>query len=139
MKKKKPEIYGSYPLWMVLVYNLALLLVYLAGAYVVFRLNFIIGILYLLFLLFIEISIYREGCRYCYYYGKRCIAGKGSIAHLLIKKGDIKKFGERKLEFKDFIPQMLTVLIPLVIGIALLILRGFHLLTLIAIIYPFFS
>ena len=136
---KKPELFEKYPLWMVFVFNLALLLVYLAGAYIVFRLHLITGILYIIYLILIEFSVYKEGCRYCYYYGKRCVAGKGLIAPFFIKKGDPKKFCERTLSFKDFIPQALVVIIPLIVGIALLISRGFHILTLIAMLYPVFS
>lgn len=65
--------------------------------------------------------------------------GKGVIAAKFFKKGDPKKFCERKLGFKDFIPQILVVLIPLIVGIALLVSRGFNLPILIAMIYPVFS
>jgi hypothetical protein len=136
---KKPKLYNSYPLWIVLVYNIAMLMVYLTGSYIVFRLNWITGVLYLIYLVMVERSVYREGCRYCFYYGKRCAAGKGLLAPIFVKRGDPKKFCERKLSWKDFIPQMLITIIPLVIGIALLISRGFHLLTLIAVIYPLLS
>ncbi|MBW2990504.1 hypothetical protein KY348_02245 [Candidatus Woesearchaeota archaeon] len=139
MAKNKPILYEKYPLWMVFVFNLAMLLVYLAGAYIMFRLHLITGILYIIYLIFIEASVYREGCKYCYYYGKRCVAGKGLLAPVFVKKGNPKKFCERTLSFKDFIPQLLVVLIPFIVGIALLISRGFHVLTLIAVIYPVFS
>ncbi|MBW2976779.1 hypothetical protein KY347_05015 [Candidatus Woesearchaeota archaeon] len=141
MKKKteKPEIYDKYPLWMVFAYNIAMLLVYLAGAYIMFKLSLIAGILYIIYLVILELSLYREGCRYCFYYGKRCVAGKGLIAPVFVKKGNPKKFCERKLKMKDFIPQILVVLIPLIVGIALLISRGFEILILIALIYPVFS
>ena len=138
-KKNKPVLFEKYPLWMVLVFNLAMLLVYLAGAYIMFRLHLITGILFIIYLIFIEASVYREGCRHCFYYGKRCVAAKGLLAPFLVKKGDPKKFCERKLKFKDFIPQLLVALIPLIVGIALLVSRGFHLLTFIALLYPVFS
>jgi len=136
---KKQEIFEKYPLWMVFIYNIAMLLVYIAGAYIMFTLNWITGILYLIFLVFLEFSVYREGCRYCFYYGKRCVAGKGLIAPIFFKKGNPKKFCERELKWKDFIPQILVVAIPLIVGIALLISRGFDLIILIALIYPVFS
>ena len=136
---KKPALFEKYPLWMVLVFNLALLVVYLAGAYIMFRLHLITGILYVIFLLFIESSVYREGCRYCYYYGKRCVAGRGLIAPLFVKKGAPKKFCEKEITFKNLIPQLLVVIIPVVVGIALLISRGLHVLTLISVVYPVFS
>ena len=139
MKKKNPELYGQYPLWMVLVYNLAMLLVYLAGAYIMFKLHLITGILYIIYLIIIEFTIYREGCRHCFYYGKRCVSAKGLITLIFFKRGDPKKFCQRELKWKDFIPQILIVLIPVIVGIALLISRSFNLLILIALIYPIFS
>ena len=135
----KPKIYEKYPLWMVFVYNIVMLSVYLAGAYILFKFNLIIGILYLVYLIILESGVYREGCRYCYYYGKRCVAGKGLIAPIFVKKGNPKKFCARKLEWKDFILQILVVLVPIVTGAIILISDGFDFLILTAMIYPLFS
>ena len=135
----KPEIYEKYPLWIVFIYNLVMLLVYLAGAYILFKLHLIMGILYVFYIILLEFTVYKEGCKYCFYYGKRCVAGKGLIAASFVKKGDPKEFCKRQLTWKDFIPQILVVLIPLIIGIALLISRGFNLLILIAMLYPILS
>ena len=136
---KKPKIYESYPLWIIILANILLLAVYVAGAYIMFKLNIITGILYIVYLVFLERHFFKEGCIHCCYYGKSCAFGKGNIAAMFFKKGDPKKFCERELGFKDFIPQVLVILIPLIVGIALLISRGFDLLILIAIIYPIFS
>lgn len=137
--KKKAKGFEKYPLWMVFVYNIAMLLAYLAGAYILFRLSWIIGYLFIVYLCILELQLYSEGCRYCFYYGKRCVAGKGLIAAVLVKKGAPEKFCQRKLGFKHFIPQILITLIPTIAGIFLLVTRGFHLLTLITLIYPVFS
>lgn len=139
MKKRKNKIYDKYPVWIVVLTNILFLLVYLSGLYIMFALHLITGILYLIFLVFMEFSVYREGCRYCCYYGGGCAFGKGKIASWFYKKGNPKKFCERELSWKDFIPQILVSLIPVVVGIALLISRGFNLIILIAIIYPIFS
>jgi hypothetical protein len=136
---KKPKIYESYPLWMVFIITILQLLVYLAGAYIMFVLSWITGVLYIIYLIIIEVNNFREGCINCCYYGKVCAFGKGVIAAMIFKKGDPKKFLNRELTFKDFIPQVLVVLIPLVVGILLLISRGFNILILIALIYPVFS
>ena len=124
---------------MILVYNVLMLALYLAGAYITFMLHPIIGVLYIVFLVVMELQTYREACKYCCYHGKACGSGKGVIASLFFKKGDPKKFCERKLSFKDFIPQMLIGMIPFVLGIALLISRGFNPVILLAAIYPLLS
>ncbi|MEA2037451.1 MAG: hypothetical protein U9O94_08120 [Nanoarchaeota archaeon] len=136
---KNPKIYGSYPLWIVIIANILMLAVYAAGAYILFKLSLITGILYAVYIIILEFHYFKEGCIHCCYYGKKCAFGKGAIAVMFFKKGDPKKFCERELGFKDFIPQVLVTLIPLVVGIALLISRGFNLLILIAVIYPVLS
>ncbi|MBA7681635.1 hypothetical protein ES703_89975 [subsurface metagenome] len=136
---KNPKMYDNYPLWIVIPANILMLAVYVAGAYIMFRLSLITGILYVAYLVLLECHFFKEGCTCCYYYGKLCAFGKGAKAAMFFKRGDPEKFCERELGFKDFIPQILVVLIPLIVGIALLISRGFNLLILIAMIYPVFS
>jgi len=131
----KSKIYDKYPLWIVLIVNILMLLVVIAGAYIMFRLHWITGVLFIIYIIFLEFSVYREGCRYCCYYNSRCAFGKSYIARIFYKKGNPKKF-ERKITWKDFIPMMLASIIPIIVGIALLVSRGFHLLTLSAVIYP---
>ncbi len=132
------KIYASYPLWMVLFIDILILLVYVSGAYIMFTLSRITGILYLIYIVFLEFSFYREGCIHCCYYGKRCAFGRGFVARIFFNRGNPKKF-KREISWKDFIPQILLVLIPLMVGIALLISRGFNYWILTAIIYPIFS
>jgi len=66
----------------------------------------------------------------CYYYGKLCGLGKGKIAPLFIKKGDPKIFIKRDISWKDLIPDILVLLIPLLGGIFYLFIR-FNFLTLV--------
>ena len=136
---KKPKIYDNYPLWIVILANILMLAVYVAGAYIMFALSQITGFLYVAYLVLLELNYFKEGCTCCCYYGKLCAFGKGAVAAMLFKEGDPEKFCERELSFKDFIPQVLVVLIPLIVGTAILISRGFNLLILIAMIYPVFS
>ena len=139
MEKKKPIIYESYPAWIVILVLLFQIVFYLAGAFIMFTLSLITGILYLIFVVVMELYIYRESCPNCCYYGKCCAFGRGKVAGWFFKKGDVKKFGAKEITFKDFIPQLIVSFIPVVVGIALLISRGFNWLILIATIYPVFS
>ncbi|NOQ68215.1 hypothetical protein GQ568_02125 [Patescibacteria group bacterium] len=139
MIEKNSKIYDNYPFWIILLANILALAVYVAGAFIMFRLSWITGILYVVYLILLERSFFKEGCIHCYYYGKSCAFGKGVIAAKLFKKGNPEKFCERKIGFKDFIPQILVVLIPLIVGVALLISRGFDMLIFIALIYPILS
>lgn len=118
---KPTKCYENYPLWSVLIDNLVSYSVYAAGLYLLYLVQPVIALLFIPYLIYIEASIYREGCRYCCYYGSICHSGKGKIAPLFIKKGDPKKFTEKSVSFKDFIPQMLVSVAPIVAGIYLLI------------------
>ena len=133
------EHYGRYPLWAVFITLIFTLLVYLSGAYIMFKLNMITGLLFALYLILLEYFTYKEACPNCFYYGKMCFSGRGVLAGILYRKGDPQKFCERKVKLKDLIPQMLVVLIPLIAGIALLFSRGTDILIIIAMLYPIFS
>jgi len=135
----KQRYYESYPIWSVAIVILLFLATYLAGVYIMFRLHLIAGILYIVYLVLLEFFVFKEACPNCYYYGKLCFSGRGKLAKLIYKKGDPKRFCERELKFKDLVPQLIVVAVPIVVGIALLISRGFHLLTLTATIYPVFN
>lgn len=139
MEMKNPKIYDSYSLWIVILANILILAVYVAGVFIMFKLSIITGILYLVFVILLEYYYLKEGCIHCCYYGKFCAFGKGVIAAKFFKKGSPEKFCERELSLKSFIPQILVVLIPSVVGIALLISRGFNILILIALIYSVLS
>jgi len=135
----KQRTYENFPAWIVLIAVISILLSWFFGLFILFTLHWITGILYAIFLIILEISIYREGCRYCCYYGRTCAFGRGRIAGLFFKKGDAKKFSEKSVSFKSFLPYLLGNLIPLIIGIILLISRGFNWIILIATIYPLVS
>ena len=57
----------------------------------------------------------------CFYYGKICGLGKGKIAPLFTKKGNPKRFLEKKISWYDLIPDFLVGIIPSIGGIILLI------------------
>ncbi|MCK5416447.1 hypothetical protein KAI92_03405 [Candidatus Parcubacteria bacterium] len=139
MKIKNTKIYNNYPLQIIILANVLWLAFYIAGMYVMFKLSLIMGILYILYIILLERSFLKEACVYCCYYGKLCAFGKGIIVAKFFKKGNSEKFCEREFNFKDFIPQLLVALIPLVIGIVLLISRGFDVLILISIVYLLLS
>jgi len=65
MKEGRPKIYEKYPFWMVVVVNILMLAVYVAGAYIMFKLNLITGILYVIYFLILEFQLYKEACTSC--------------------------------------------------------------------------
>lgn len=135
MKMATQKLYENYPLKNVLIYNLVTYSVYAVGLFLMFSLHKIAGGLFFIYILFIEFSVYKGGCRHCYYYGKTCVAGRGKIVPLFFKKGNPKKFCEKTLSFKDFIPSLLVAFIPVFAGIYLMI-KDFNLLILILTLWP---
>jgi hypothetical protein len=98
---KNPKIYDNYPLWIVILANILILAVYVAGAYIMFVLSLITGFLYVAYLVLLELNYFKEGCIHCCYYGKLCAFGKGAIAAMLFKEGDPEKFCERHRLYPD--------------------------------------
>ena len=115
---KNQKTYNSYPLRTVIFANILTLAVYSTGAHTMFTPDLIAGISYVVYLVLLERHFFKEGCIHCGYYGKSCAFGKGIIAALFFKRGDPKKFCERELGFKNFIPQALVTLVPLIVGVA---------------------
>jgi hypothetical protein len=116
----KEKLFENYPAWIVFCTNLSFLATYVAGAFVMFSLAPIWGFLFVVYVVALELNVYREGCTCCYYYGKACASGRGRIAPLIVRRTDPKLFCKRELKFKDFVPQLLSSLIPLVTGAYLL-------------------
>ena len=118
----KINCYENYPSWIIIVSNLLALSIYTIGIIIIEPLGIIWLLIYLAYILFLEIRLLRKSCINCYYYGKRCAFGKGKVCSLFFKKGNIEKFANSEnMTFKDLIPDMLVAIIPVIIGIVRLI------------------
>jgi len=109
------------PSWIVLISNLLAVSVYAIGIYIVSRFGVFIVVLYLLYIIWIEIRLLKGSCVDCYYYDKICAFGRGKLCSLFFKKGNPKKFVEKEIKKIDFVPDFLVFIIPMVFGIILLV------------------
>lgn len=116
------KAYEDFPFSLLLLSILVTLSIYSVGAAILSPLGFIAPTLYLLFCLGCEINVMRNSCVDCYYYGRRCAFGRGKLAPLFFKQGDPARFASKTMSWKDLLPDMLAVLIPLAGGIAVLLL-----------------
>jgi len=124
------KTHDNFPIWIVILSNLVSILIYSLGFFLTLRLGWIAAVLYLVFILAFEYRLISKHCVNCYYWGKTCGFGKGRISSLFFQKGDPSKFCDKKMTWKDMIPDLLVTLIPLVIGIVFLIIKfNFLLLT----------
>jgi len=117
------KTHDKFPLWIVILSNSVSILIYLSGLIITFSLSWIAAILYLAFILALEFRLLSKHCVNCYYWGKTCGFGKGKLCSLFFKQGDLSKFCEESFTWKDMTPDILVSLIPLLIAIALMIIR----------------
>jgi hypothetical protein len=115
------EPYENFPFSMVLPAILVSVSIYALGAAVLSGFGTVVAGLYLLYCLGVEIHVMKMSCVDCWYYGKWCAFGRGKIAPLLFKQGDRARFASRCITWKELLPDMLVVLIPLAGGGVLLV------------------
>jgi hypothetical protein len=113
--------FEQFPIRMVLLANAVSLAIYASGAYVFAQWSPVAAVLYVAYCAWVESGVLRRSCAHCYYYGKRCAFGKGKLCALLLPKGESRKFVERKVTWRDLVPDILVMLLPLLAGIALLV------------------
>ena len=113
--------YEKYPLWIVLLSNLVSIAIYAIGAFIIYQIAWIWLLLYVAYVVWLEIRLLRKSCVNCCYYGKVCAFGKGKVSRLFFKQGDPQEFSERKITWVDIIPDFLVSLVPVVAAIVLLI------------------
>lgn len=128
------KTYDNFPAWMVILSNAVSLCIYFSGFYITLRSGWMVAVTYLVFVLAFEYRLLSKHCVNCYYWGKICGFGKGRISALFFKKGDPRKFCDKKMSWKDLIPDLLISLAPLMIGIVLIIIRFDFLLLLASVI-----
>lgn len=133
---EKLKTYECYPWWSVLIDNLLTISLHIIALYFLFLIWPWLMMLYISYVVYLEWSLYHEGCIHCYYYGKVCHSGRGLIAKLLCKRGDPNVFLTRTVTFKEFIPQFLPNLIVLLVGIFILVFKGFSWLILLLMFWP---
>lgn len=125
--------YVNYPIGIVLIANLLSISIYALGFFILWHVQWILSVLFITYVLFLEIRLIKNHCIECYYYGKLCAFGKGKISSWFFKKGDPSHFCSREITWKTMIPDLLISLIPVIAGVVLLIL-SFNLIILFAII-----
>lgn len=116
----KTVTFENYPLRIItttLVFSISL---YMAGSYIVLQYSFYWMLLYLFYIIALEIRLMRNSCINCYYYGRYCSFARGKVAALLFKKGN-KKFGGCKISWKEMIPDLLVAAFPVLAGVFLLL------------------
>jgi hypothetical protein len=126
--------FENYPIWIIILFNLVSWSVYAAGIYLLYLIRPWLSLLFLIYILYLEFKVYKEGCVNCYYYGKSCASGRGKIAKIF-KKGDPKKFCEKSVSFKDFLPSLIPSIAPVIAGIYLMIVN-FNWIILVLTIWP---
>ena len=122
---------------MVLGSNLLSISMYLIGAAILYQIGLIWLVLYVLFILLLELRLVKGHCVDCWYYGRTCAFGKGRMSCMFFPKGTPEQFKKQTITWKNIVPDFLVFIIPLLVGIALLI-HDFSWILLVLIIILFF-
>ena len=117
----EPAGYDQYPNGIGIASTLLSLFMYLIGAFLMYQVGLIWVILYILCIIVLEFRLLGGHCTDCYYYGKTCAFGKGRLSCIIFPKGTPERFRQKKITWKDIIPDFLVFIIPVLAGIVLLI------------------
>jgi hypothetical protein len=117
------KTFDNFPIRTVILSNSVSFAIYMLGILIIFKTGWVFSIIYLGYILALELRLIRNHCTNCFYWGKTCGFGKGRISSLFFKKGDPVRFCSNEFSWKDMIPDLLVSLIPLITGIVLLIIR----------------
>jgi hypothetical protein len=129
------KCYDNFPKRIVILTVSYTVITYAIGAYLLacLPLGLIWSILYIAYVILMEILILEKSCINCYYYGRLCGFGRGKLCALLFKPGDPQKFAAREATWRDILPDFLVLIFPVVGGIILLI-QNFNVLPLVLLI-----
>jgi hypothetical protein len=119
-----PASLEAYPVSTVLVSNLVPVLIYAIGIYLLLQSGLLWVAAYLVFVLILEYRLLSRHCVDCYYYGKCCAFGKGSLSARFFRRGRPERFSGMTISWKDIVPDFLVFIIPVIAGILILV-QGF--------------
>ncbi len=125
----EPASFEQYPACIIFTANLLPLLMYVIGAFLLYTLWPVLIVPYVFFILLLEYRLLAGHCTDCWYYGKACAFGKGWLSARLFRKGRPEEFCGKQITWKDIVPDFLVFIVPVVAGIALLLIE-FHILIL---------
>lgn len=123
------QTYERYPVWIPVASWTLALSIDVLGAVILFRLSNVLPVFYVVFLMWVEYRVLKYSCVNCYYCGKMCGLGRGKLAGFVFKRPDPEKFARTGVAWKDLVPDLLVLVLPLAGGIILLM-RDFDWLTL---------
>jgi hypothetical protein len=115
--------FDNYPIRIVVFSNLISFAIYGIGFLIILKFNFIFALIYLLYIIILEVRLIKSHCPDCFYWGKICGFGKGKLCSWFFKKGHNAKFSSTKITWKSMIPDFLVCLIPVIVGIVMIILN----------------
>jgi hypothetical protein len=117
----EPTVYENYPARVVLLSNLLSVAIYVIGALLMAGLGPWSLTVYIVYCLWMEIRLLRQGCMDCYYYGKRCAFGRGRLCALLFRQGDPQRFAQKQISWSNLLPDFAVSLLPAVAAIIQLV------------------
>jgi hypothetical protein len=115
--------YENYPARIVLASNLLTFAIYVLGAYIISLLGLIPLLVFILYILLLEIRLVKGHCVSCYYYGKTCAFGRGRVSCLFFRKGNPDDFTRMSIRWYDLLPDLMVFIVPVIVGLGILVLH----------------
>ncbi len=113
--------YETYPARMIAATLLLNILIYALGIFILAGFGPWMAGFFAAYCLWLEVRVMRSSCPECYYYGKACAFGRGTIAAFLFKRRDPARFAMRTISHKQLFPDLLVLVFPMVGGVVLLV------------------
>jgi len=117
---------------MIAAVNTLSLSTYVIGILIFLRLSFILAMIYIAYLLWVELHLLRSSCVNCYYYDGWCAFGRGKISAMLFPRRSAPRFIEHGMTWKQLIPDSFVLLFPF-LGCIILLVQEFNFIILAAI------
>lgn len=117
------KTFENYPTGIVIMSILFSILIYIIGAYILYKLWVGFFVLYVVYCFWCEKRVLRKSCINCYYYGKRCCFGRGKLCSWIFKKGNAREFIKTKISWIHILPDFLVAIFPIIGAVALLIIN----------------
>ena len=128
--------YDRYPLSTVFISTALELAIGVLSALLLARLHMALAAAYLIAWGWSQARVYQHSCAHCAYYGRVCAFGRGVVCARLVPRGDPAAFAARQITWRDMLPDLALMALPILAGIVGLVIafRAWALIALMALI-----
>jgi len=132
---EKKIYYENYPCRILCLSMILTVLSYALGTLIFYLINSLLGAGYFILCFVSLIVCIKYRCSFCYYYGKGCYSGLGTLSKLLFRKGNVNDFRNPKNLIPPAIFSFAVLFLPFIGAIVLMIFKFSWLILILLILY----